>query len=566
MYLNRILLLALTAMAVGSASAQKVKVAKDYEVTLTGSLQSDILIPQEDEKIGTGTYSEDVLTNTYAELHALSKYVDAGARLEYLEHPLPGFEKDFKGWGVPFYYIKGTLKNAELTLGNYYEQFGSGFILRTYEERSLGIDNSLLGGRLVLRPAKGVQIKALSGKQRRYWDHNDAWVSGADVELGLNEWFPKMQQSGTYLTLGGSWVNKHEKADNDDVRLNPTQKLNLPENVNAFDVRANLQKGNFSMLAEYAQKSQDPTLDNNYIYRKGYVAMLSTSYSKSGMSVLLQAKRSDNMASRSARTMTGTSSFINHLPAFTMDQTYALAALYPYATQYAKGEWAYQAELGYKFKRHTFLGGKYGTSLKVNFSHVHSIDKNDRGLTINNEGGEIVVPAGGRGTDGYGSAFWKWGNQTYYQDLNVQIEKKFSRDFKLNLMYMNQFYNKTVVEGEGGMIHSDIFIADAKYRFSNKVTLRGEAQYLSTKDDEGDWVFGLLELSVLPGWMFTVSDMYNSGSSKLHYYQGYVTYTNGSHRLQLGYGRTRAGFNCSGGVCRYIPASKGFTLSYGFNF
>lgn len=566
MYLNRILLLALTAMAVGSASAQKVKVAKDYEVTLTGSLQSDILIPQEDEKIGTGTYSEDVLTNTYAELHALSKYVDAGARLEYLEHPLPGFEKDFKGWGVPFYYIKGKLKNAELTLGNYYEQFGSGFILRTYEERSLGIDNSLLGGRLVLRPAKGVQIKALSGKQRRYWDHNDAWVSGADVELGLNEWFPKMQQSGTYLTLGGSWVNKHEKADNDDVRLNPTQKLNLPENVNAFDVRANLQKGNFSMLAEYAQKSQDPTLDNNYIYRKGYVAMLSTSYSKSGMSVLLQAKRSDNMASRSARTMTGTSSFINHLPAFTMDQTYALAALYPYATQYAKGEWAYQAELGYKFKRHTFLGGKYGTSLKVNFSHVHSIDKNDRGLTVNNEGGEIVVPAGERGTDGYGSAFWKWGNQTYYQDLNVQIEKKFSRDFKLNLMYMNQFYNKTVVEGEGGMIHSDIFIADAKYRFSNKVTLRGEAQYLSTKDDEGDWVFGLLELSVLPGWMFTVSDMYNSGSSKLHYYQGYVTYTNGSHRLQLGYGRTRAGFNCSGGVCRYIPASKGFTLSYGFNF
>ena len=386
MYLNRILLLALTAMAVGSASAQKVKVAKDYEVTLTGSLQSDILIPQEDEKIGTGTYSEDALTNTYAELHALSKYVDAGARLEYLEHPLPGFEKDFKGWGVPFYYIKGKLKNAELTLGNYYEQFGSGFILRTYEERSLGIDNSLLGGRLVLRPAKGVQIKALSGKQRRYWDHNDAWVSGADVELGLNEWFPKMQQSGTYLTLGGSWVNKHEKADNDDVRLNPTQKLNLPENVNAFDVRANLQKGNFSMLAEYAQKTQDPTLDNNYIYRKGYVAMLSTSYSKSGMSVLLQAKRSDNMASRSARTMTGTSSFINHLPAFTMDQTYALAALYPYATQYAKGEWAYQAELGYKFKRHTFLGGKYGTSLKVNFSHVHSIDKNDRGLTINNEG------------------------------------------------------------------------------------------------------------------------------------------------------------------------------------
>ena len=568
MYLNRILLLALTVMTVGSASAQKVKVAKDYEVTLTGSLQSDILIPQEDNNIGTGTYKDDVLTNTYAELHALSKYVDAGARFEYLDHPLPGFEKDFKGWGVPFYYIKGKLKNAELTLGNYYEQFGSGFILRTYEERSLGIDNSLLGGHLVLRPAKGVQLKALSGKQRRYWDHNDAWVSGADVELGLAEWFPKMQQSGTYLTLGGSWVNKHEKADQ-EIYADPTHKLNLPENVNAFDVRANLQKGNFSVLAEYAQKTEDPSFDKNYpyIYRKGYVAMLSTSYSKSGMSILLQAKRSDNMSFRSSRVENGTSSYINHLPAFAMQQTYALAALYPYATQ-PNGEWAYQAELGYKFKRNTFFGGKYGTSVKLNFSHIHSLEQNPH-------------DGGTPGTDGYGSAFWKWGDKTYYQDINVQIEKKLSKDFKLNLMYMNQFYNKSVVEGEGGMIHSDIYIAEGKYRFNRKLTLRGEAQYLHTKEDQGDWWFGLLELSVLPNFMFTISDQYNGnehyytkdgsidaekGTHSEHYINGSVTFTSGAHRLQIGYGKTRAGYNCSGGVCRYVPASKGVTMSYNFNF
>ena len=565
--MNKTLALMLAGMmASAAASAQTVKLGKDYDVTVTGSIQSDILIPQEDNKIGTGSYDDKVLTNTYAEVHAMSKYVDAGVRLEYLDHPLPGFEKDFKGWGVPYYYIKGKIKNAELTLGNFYEQFGSGFILRTYEERSLGIDNSLLGGRLVARPFKGVQLKALAGTQRRYW-HHQSLISGADLELGLADWFPKMAESGTYLTLGASWVNKHEHIK-EKIYANSTETLNMPENVNSYDVRANLQKGNFSILAEYAQKTQDPTLDNNYIYRKGYVAMLSTSYSKSGMSVLLQAKRSDNMASRSRRTMTGISSFVNHLPAFTMDQTYALAALYPYATQYAKGEWAYQAELGYKFKRGTWLGGKYGTSLKFNFSHVHSIDKNEKpGIDFTNpDGTTSSIPAGGKGTDGYGSAFWKWGNQTYYQDLNVQIEKKFSKSFKLNLMYMNQFYNKTIVEGEGGMIHSDIFIADAKYRFNNKITLRGEAQYLSTKDDQGDWIYGLLELSVLPGWMFTVSDMYNSGETKLHYYQGFVTYTNGSHRLQLGYGRTRAGFNCSGGVCRYVPASKGVTVSYNYNF
>lgn len=543
--INRLFCLALLSVSSAYCFAQE---ENGKKITVSGSIQSDILIPQDDDKIGTEKTNDWALTNTYADVSVMSKHIDAGARFEFLKHPLPGFENDFKGWGVPNIYLKAHFKNWNLTLGNFYEQFGSGFILRTYEERSLGVDNSLLGGRLVINPLPGVTIKALSGKQRRYWSYNDAWVSGGDIELGLDQWFKTMSEHNTYLTLGASWVNKYES--DEDIMTDATHKLNLPTYVNAFDIRANLQKGDFNLLAEYAWKTQDPSFDNGYIYRKGNVAMLSASYSKRGMSILLQAKRSDNMSFRSRRTVTGTSSFINHMPAFTMEHTYALATMYPYATN-PDGEWAFQGEFGYKFKRHTTLGGKYGTNVKLNFSHVRGIDTNY---------------IGGAGTDGYGSAFWKMGDETFYQDLNVQIEKKITRQFKLNLMYMNQFYNKTIVEGEGGMIHSDIFVADGKYQFNNKFTLRGELQYLSTDDDLGDWWYGLLELSVLPNWMFTISDEYNSGVTNLHYYQGYITFNKGSHRLQLGYGRTRAGFNCSGGVCRYVPASKGVTLSYNYNF
>ena len=520
------------------------------KVTFTGSIQSDVLFPQEDQNIGAEKYDEWALTNSYADLHMMSKNVDVGARVEFMRFPLPGFENDFKGWGLANIYAKMHTEKLEITLGNFYEQFGSGFILRTYEERSLGIDNSLLGARVMAKPLKGVTLKALSGYQRRYWSYNDALISGGDVELSIDQWSKAMQDNGTFVTLGASFVNKHERTE--DIFVDATHKLNLPENVNAFDVRARVQKGNVSLLAEYAQKSQDPTFDNRYTYGKGNVAMLSASYSKRGMSLLLQAKRSENMAFRSRRTTNGTSSFLNHLPAFTLDHTYALAALYPYATQTA-GEWAYQAELGYTFKRKTFLGGKYGTNVKVNFSHVHGIDSN--------------APVGDMaGTDGPGSAFWKWGKGMYYQDLNVQIDKRLTKDFKVNLMYMNQFYNMTVVEGEGGMVHSNIFVADGKYKFNNKLTLRGELQYLTTGEDQGDWAFALLELSVLPHLMFTVSDMYNCGETDLHYYQGLVTFNFGSHRIQAGYGRTRAGYNCSGGVCRYVPASKGFTVSYNYNF
>lgn len=584
---------AIAALALTSAlsmSAQTEDNGKKF--TLHGSVQSEVLtFPQEDNKIGTGTYKDDFMTNTYAELHLMNKYFQAGARFEYLDHPMPGFESDFKGWGLPYFYLKGNYKWAELTLGDFYEQFGSGLILRSYEERTLGIDNSLRGGRLVLKPFKGVNIKLLGGQQRYYWHHRNLqsdlpWTYGGDIEVNVDQWFKKMNESGTRLTLGFSGVSNHAGKEDDLMVMRPTgelkpdqspvlgnYKLNMPKNVAAFDVRANLQKGNYNMLVEYAWKSQDPSSANNYTYNKGKTLMVSGSYSKRGMSVLLQAKRSEDMAFRSRRQIDKGSSacYINHLPAFTMQHTYALAALYPYATQMTPGEWAFQGEIGYNFKRRTPLGGKYGTNIKVNYSHVRGIEQTVD-ATHKNE----------MGYDAPKSKFFGMSSDTYYQDINVQLEKKLTKRFKLNLMYSNQRYNQLVVEGHGSKaIKSNIFVAEGKYKFSNKVTLRGEAQYLHTKQDQKDWWFGLLELSVLPHLMFTVSDQFNAhvptynadgavdeskGTNKVHYLMGSVTYTHKAHRLQVSYGKTRAGYNCSGGVCRYVPASKGLLASYSFNF
>lgn len=586
--------IALTALALCTAlpaCAQSDDANDGKKFTLHGSIQSDVLVPQEDNRIGTGTYKDDVLTNTYAELHLLNKYFSAGARLEYLDHPLPGFEEDFKGWGVPYFYAQGRYKWAELTLGDFYDQFGSGLIFRTYEERSLGIDNSLRGGRLTLKPYKGISLKLLGGQQRYYWHHRNLdsstpWTYGADIELGLDQWLPRLEQSGTRLTLGFSAVGNgstegpdifvsRPTGEVDEITgqpINGSYRLNLPKNVPAYDVRATLQKGNYSFLAEYAWKGQDPSSANNYTYQHGQTLLLSGSYSKRGMSVLLQAKRSQDMSFRSRRGIdkASTATFINHLPAFSMQHTYTLASLYPYATQMTPGEWAFQAEVGYNFKRRTALGGKYGTNVKVNFSHIRGIDQYADATHTDELGG-----------NGLGSKFFQMGHATYYQDINVQVEKKLSKRFKLNLMYANQQYNKTVIEGEGGIIKSHIAIAEGKYQFNNKVTLRGEAQYLHTKQDQKDWWFGLLELSVLPHFMFTVSDQYNGhvpyftaegaadksrGTHKEHYLMGAITFTQKAHRLQVSYGKTRAGYNCSGGVCRFVPASKGVTASYSFNF
>ncbi len=529
------------------------------KVTVHGSIQSDILFPETDYKIGTEDYSEDVLTNTYASAALFSKHIDAGLRVEYLEHPLPGFVDqygpDFKGWGLPNIFVKAKINGFEFTGGDFYEQFGNGFILRSYEERSLGIDNSIRGGRLKVNALKGFRFTALGGVQRHFWDWSTrSSLFGADVEWDANTFFKGLRDRNIVWTFGASYVLSHER-DEDILVSGSNSKLKLPENVSAFDIRTHFYRSGLDLLAEFAWKGQQPTYDNNYTYRHGTAAMISASYSKRGWSAMLQAKRSDNMAFRNRRSEATAATLINYMPPFTYQHTYSLAAMYPYGTQMAPGEWAFQGAFAYSFKRGTTLGGKYGTKFKLNASYICGIERDE----VNTANGNLA------GSDWWQQDFGKFGD-TYYTDIDLTMEKRVTRDFHLNLMYMFQKYNKTAVEGHGGMINSNIFVADGKYKFSKKLTLRAELQYLQTKDDLGDWVFGLAELSVAPYLMFSVSDQWNCGKTDIHYYMGAVTGNYKGNRLMVGYGRTREGINCTGGVCRRVPATRGFQISYSYNF
>lgn len=524
-------------------------------VKVHGSVQSDILFPQDDAAIGAGNYDRRFLTNTYGDVSVNSKYIDAGLRVEFLKWPLPGFEPAFKGWGVPNIYIKGKWRGGEVTIGDFYEQFGSGFILRSYEERSLGVDNSLRGARVKIDAVKGLRLTALGAVQRCYWSWNTrSQVYGADAELSLHDYFKTLADHSTSWTFGASYVLKHEQ-DEDILVPGTDYRLNLPKYVNALDLRTRLSHRNLSFLVEWAWKSQDPSFDNGYTYSNGNAFLVSGSYSRSGLSALVQVKRSENMSFRSRRSINGIPAFINNLPAFTYQQTYSLAALYPYATQAAPGEWGFQGAFAYQFKRKTALGGRYGTRLKLNLSYIRGLNHDE------------VIPVVGNSTWGTEPTTKFFGlGECYYHDINLQLEKRVSYPLTLNFMYMNQLYNKTIVEGHGGRVKANIFVADVKYKFSPKVTGRMEIQYLTTRQDQKDWAYGLAEVSVSPWLMFSISDMWNCGDTKLHYYMGAVTGNYKANRLMLSYGRTRAGFNCSGGVCRYVPALKGFQISYSYNF
>lgn len=524
---------------------------QDVELALHGSFQTDMLFPQKDAAIGATTDDGKFNTNTYLDLWLTGKRFSVGARFEYLEHPLPGFEPDFKGWGVPYFYAKGEpLQGLELTAGDFYEQFGSGLIFRAYEDRALGIDNAVRGGRIRLTSVKGLTLKALGGVQRRYWHWDTgSWIAGADVEGDFTQWLPSMRKKGWGWKVGGGWI-LHREDDHNILVPGKDERLNLPRTVNAFDARTRLNYKDFSLYGEFAWKGQDPSANNNYTYKHGNAAMLSLSWMKQGKSLMVQARRSDNMVFRSDRTITGNSGFINNLPPFTTQHSYTLPSLYPYATQLG-GEWAYQAEGAINFKRHTLMGGRYGTRFRVNASLVYALPKADKSMPM--------------GSDGAHCAFFKAGALTY-RDINVMMEKRLTKPFTLTAMYMNQFFDKGVIQGEGDRVNANIFVLDGRWTITPRMILRGELQYLTTNDDDKDWLYAMAEFTLTPHWSFTVSDQWNCGVTKIHYYQALVTGTYGAQRFQIGYGRTRAGFNCSGGVCRWVPATRGLTLSYNYSF
>jgi hypothetical protein len=501
---------------------------------------------KEDSLIGAPFVAEKFLMNAYSNVLFTKGGFTAGVRFETYLNALEGYDKRYNGIALPYRFISYQHEKLNFLLGNFYEQFGNGLILRTYEDKDLGIDNSLDGARVIYQPIKGITIKGLVGKQRFYYEHGPGIVRGIDGEFYLNDFLRKISDKKLHVTLGGSFVSKFQP-DDDPVYI-------LPENVGAGAGRVSISHGGFLFKSEYAYKSQDPSADNGYIYKTGEALLLSMNYSKKGFGLFLNAKRVDNMSFRSDRNAKLTDLNINNIPATAKTHTYALATLYPYASQ-PNGEMGMQGEFNYRFNRNSFLGKKLRMFLTVGFSQVNSIKK-----TFLSDG------------DGYTSDFFEIGDELYFRDIFVELEMKFSKKMKGIFHAYHQEYNKDVLQGLSGygIVKSNIFVADINYKLKPKHNLRTELQLLTTKQDKGNWLMVLMEYSIAPHWFFTVFDMYNYGNPKpdkrIHYYSGNFAYSNKGTRIQLGYGRVWEGIICVGGVCRNVPASNGFTINITSSF
>ena len=515
---------------------------------VTGGFETNTNVYLKDDKTLATVPDGHFGSNNYLKVDYYNKRFSAGVQLEAYAPVAVGFPNVLEKAALTNYYVSWTDKDFSLTAGTFYEQFGSGLLFRSWEDRALGLNNAVMGARVAYNFRDIVAVKALWGMPRFGMKFSDTQVRGADASFAISN---LIGWQNVYLALEGSVLDRYEKlsASMEAEELSP--------NRLGYSARVNFDVSGFFFKGEYVQSGNkyfdnpnygDPEYpdDTQYLSKKGNAQLIETGYTGRGLGVSLSLRRLEWMESRIvAGGGAPEVNMMNYVPGLCTQYTYMLANLHPYGPRTGEissrftnsGEIGGQFDIFYNFRRGTVLGGKRGMRVHANFSTYYTIAE--------------------EGT-------FKSGN-LLFRDLSVDIEKQWTKEFKSTLVWSMQEYNKSYGANKSTILQN-VFVADLLYKFTPSFSTRMELQYLTTREDQKDWMAALIEVNFAPSWSIYVSDMFNHGMTKLHYYNGGVSYTKSRTRLALGYGRFKDGYICSGGVCRTVPAYTGFNLTLTTSF
>lgn len=505
---------------------------------------------------------DPIRSNNYLLVNYQLKGFTAGVQLEaYEPNALLNYNPGFKGTDLGIYFASYKTEKFEFTAGYFYEQFGSGMLLRAWEDRALGINTALRGGRIVYRPSDNVRLTALYGRQRSGFDVAKGDIFGFDSDINVSQ---LMNLKESDLSFGLSYVGRYEEIEIPD----PT--FHKMTNMSAF--RFNFIQDAFYVSGEYNYKAEDGVLDaqntlSNDFVKPGNAVLLNFGYSRSGLGIDATLRRMENMKILSERVPTATGDglttslnfndkVLNFTPALTKQHHSNLANIYVYQAQskvdyidptiMKAGETGGQIDVYYDFEKGTPFGGKYGTKIALNASSWYNLPGSYR----------LTPPD-------YNTDFFGVGTK-YFSDYNIEVKKRLSDSWLTGFYYINQYYNKTWLEG-GDIVKTNIVTGEATYNFTENKSIRVEAEHMWADADKKNWAGGTVELNLNDKYSFYVWDMYNYGNDdpkkQTHYYNLGGAYRIGATRIAANYGRQRGGLVCVGGVCRFVPESTGFTLS-----
>jgi hypothetical protein len=477
-------------------------------------------------------------TNSFFKLDYNYDRFTAGIQFETYLPPVQGYFPEQQvafttGSKLVNKYFKYSGDQFSVQIGDFYEQYGSGMILRAYENRQIGINNAIQGAKVEVAPASFAKLKFLYGNARELFEYSDAILRGADAEIDINKLF-KFSEEKYSLSIGASYVGKYQEYTGPD---------DFPTTVNSHSLRFDLSGSAFTLDGEYMEKGIDPNYFNFFDRKnKGRGALINAGYSKGNFGSTVSLRSYFNIFYANNRDQQSPNlSPVNFLPALTKQHDNLTSNIYVYGAQVG-GETGFQTDIYYTFPSGTALGGKYGTKLAFNYSEYSNLDGTGKLFSVD--------PTDGK----------------FYSDANFEIKKKWSKKLETGLFLQHMFFNDTVSTAVKDDVYATIVAANVLYKWAPKKSIRVKVEHLYAKTDFKNWVSGLVEFSFSSPYQFFVSDLYNYGDSKIHYYNMGFSLTKKASRFALSYGRQRAGLFCAGGICRILPAATGFTASLTTSF
>lgn len=518
-----------------------------------GSLESNTQWLLSDKNYDFPAPKEQFRGNNYLQLnYSLGKFT-AGIQYEsYLPVAISGYSPTWDGEnGIATYYLNYRDDNFDITAGYFYEQFGSGLILRTWEDRQLGINNALKGIRVKYSPASSFDLTGVYGQTRNGFDVSKGTVQGLDANLNLSRLLAVEEID---MKLGASYVGRYQD--------NGTESY-IPASVNAYGGRFDFTWDKIYGGVEAIIKDPDVLVHEGRVTSEqnfdGTALLVNLGYAQRGLGINATFRRLENFSFYSDRYAEGNQyneQLVNYVPAITKQHDYFLSNIYVYNAQprllfteieKRAGEVGTQVDMYYTFDRETALG-KAGTKITGNFSYWQGLDAD-----FNFAEQTYDVKFIGKG-------------DRYFRDLNFQIENRWSSKWNTVVSYQDVIVDKGISEGGilgvQGDIRAQIVALEGVRRFGGGKALTMQLQHLWTADDDKNWAAASAEYNFNPFFAVYALDAWNYGGEKeLHFYNFGGSYSKGNTRFALSYGRQRGGLICVGGVCREVPKSTGFTAN-----
>ena len=146
--MNKQILVALVSLITVAIHSQETEEKSSFNKIierLNVSFESNSQWYLNDDAIKDFDEEEKLRANSYLRIdYQISDRFSSGFQLEsYVPEPLLNYSRLFdKEIGLGTFYLNYSNNKLDITLGHYYVQFGSGLILRAWEDRALGVNNA----------------------------------------------------------------------------------------------------------------------------------------------------------------------------------------------------------------------------------------------------------------------------------------------------------------------------------------------------------------------------------------------------------------------------------------